>query len=82
MGDNALLIHPHADEIKLTNEVGTLVWRLVCEERHTAQAIAAAVSAEFEVDGETARADVASFLDELARGGLLRWSSPVKSGGV
>lgn len=76
MGDSALLIHPEADEIKLTNEVGTLVWKLVCERRHTAEAIAAAVVAEFEVDEATAGADVASFLDELARGGLLEWGPP------
>lgn len=82
MGENALLIHPQADEIKLTNEVGTLVWKLVCEQRHTALAIAAAVEAEFEVDLETARVDVDSFLDALARGGLLAWSSPVNSGGA
>lgn len=82
MGDTALLIHPQADEIKLTNEVGTLVWRLVCERRHDRAAIAAAVSAEFEVDAATAEADVASFLDELAQAGLLVWASPVKSGAV
>ena len=73
IGEQALLIHPTADEIKLTNEVGTLVWRLVCERRHDAAAIAAAVTAAFEVDGETARADVDSFLSELAAAGLLVW---------
>ncbi len=76
MGDTALLIHPEADEIRLTNEVGTLVWKLVCERRHTASAIVAAVVAEFEVDEATAAPDVASFLDELARAGLLAWGSP------
>ena len=73
MGEQALLLHPKADEIKLTNEVGTLVWQLVCERRHTAEQIARAVSEAFEVDGATAEVDVASFLEDLERGGYLEW---------
>lgn len=76
MGDTALLIHPQADEIKLTNEVGTLVWKMVCERRHTVADIVRAVIAEFDVDEATALADVASFLDELCRGGLMEWRAP------
>jgi hypothetical protein len=76
MGDSALLIHPEADEIKLTNEVGTLVWRLVCERRHTAGAIARAVVEAFDVDAATAEADVASFLDELSRAALIERVEP------
>jgi hypothetical protein len=76
MGDSALLIHPEADEIKLTNEVGTLVWRLVCERRHTAAAITDAVVAAFDVDAATAGADVASFLEELSRADLIERVDP------
>jgi len=76
MGDSALLIHPEADEIKLTNEVGTLVWRLVCERRHTATAIASAVVEAFDVDAATAEADVISFLGELSRAALIERIDP------
>lgn len=75
MGETALLIHPRADEIKLTNEVGTAVWQLVCERRHDRAAIAAAICEAFEVDASTARADVDAFLDKLAREGLLEWAA-------
>lgn len=73
MGDTALLLHPRADEVKLCNETGTLVWQLVCEGRHGVDAIAAAVAAQFEVDGDAARADVLEFLGELEREGFIEW---------
>jgi len=73
MGDTALLLHPRADEVKLCNETGTRVWQMVCEGRHTVDAIAATVAAEFTVDGETARADVLDFLGELEREGFIEW---------
>ena len=73
MGDTALLLHPRADEVKLCNETGTLVWQMVCEGRHGVDAIAQAVAARFETDVETARVDVAEFIGELEREGFLEW---------
>ena len=73
MGDTALLLHPRADEVKLCNETGTLVWQLVCEGRHGVDAIAAAVAARFEVERDTAHADVVEFLGELEREGFVEW---------
>ncbi len=75
MGERALLLHPRVDEVKLTNEVGTLVWKLVCERRHSIADIAAAVVEAFDVELETARLDVASFVAELVDGGFLEWDT-------
>lgn len=76
MGERALLLHPRADEVKLTNEVGTHVWQRICEGRHRIDQIAASVASVFEVDAATAEADVASFVAELFAGGFVEWETP------
>jgi hypothetical protein len=71
MGDTALLLHPRADEVKLCNETGTLVWQMVCEGRHGVDAIAQAVAARFETDGSQMQA-VAFEREADAEGDALR----------
>jgi hypothetical protein len=79
MGETALLLHPRADEVKLCNETGTLVWRLVCEGGHDVDAIAVEVARVFEVELGTARTDVDAFLAELEREGFLDWQELPKA---
>jgi len=53
------------------NEVGAL---LICEqlkEERTVEALVAAVTAQFDVDAQTARADIASFIHTLEENDLL-----------
>jgi hypothetical protein len=52
------------------NETGACVWELLAEDR-TADELAFALAARFDVDAATARADVQAFLDETARLGML-----------
>ena len=52
------------------NEVGALVCEQLKEER-TVDALVAAVTAQFDVDAQTARADIASFIHTLAENDLL-----------
>jgi sensor domain CHASE-containing protein len=52
------------------NKTGACVWQLLAAER-TLDELSAAVAQQFEVDSATARADVQTFLDEIARIGLL-----------
>jgi pyrroloquinoline quinone biosynthesis protein D len=52
------------------NEVAARIWSL-CDGRLTVREIAAAIVGEFEVDGETARRDVAEFVSEMLEDGLL-----------
>lgn len=52
------------------NEVAAHVWGLLAEER-TDEELAVAVAEEFDVEAETARADVRAFLDDIAKLGLL-----------
>ena len=52
------------------NEVGALICEQLKEER-TVDALVAAVTAQFDVDAQTARADIASFIHTLAVNDLL-----------
>ena len=52
------------------NEVGALICEHLKEER-TVDALVAAVTAQFDVDAQTARADIASFIHTLEENDLL-----------
>lgn len=52
------------------NEVGALICEQLKEER-TMEALVAAVTAQFDVDAQTARADIASFIHTLEENDLL-----------
>lgn len=52
------------------NEVGALICEQLKEER-TVDAVVAAVTAQFDVDAQTARADIASFIHTLEENDLL-----------
>ena len=52
------------------NEVGALICEQLKEER-TVEALVAAVTAQFNVDAQTARADIASFIHTLEENDLL-----------
>lgn len=52
------------------NEVGALICEQLKEEQ-TVEALVAAVTAQFDVDAQTARADIASFIHTLEENDLL-----------
>ena len=52
------------------NDTAACVWELLAQER-TVDELASAVAEQFDVDAATAHADVQTFLDEIARLGLL-----------
>ncbi|MCA9525868.1 MAG: PqqD family peptide modification chaperone [Myxococcales bacterium] len=70
----ALLLDAGQDRIERLNDVGSFIWGLIRERRHGADALAAAVVAEFEVAEAEARADVQAFLDELEARGMVRYA--------
>ncbi|MCA9546912.1 MAG: PqqD family protein [Myxococcales bacterium] len=67
----ALLLDPRVDELQRLNPVGTFVWQLVTERKHTRAAMLARVIEEFEVDRAQAAADLDEFLGELEARGLV-----------
>lgn len=69
----ALLLDPDRDELQRLNDVGSFVWSMILERRHSVAEIDAAVVESFEVDAQTAAADVQAFLEELEQRGLIAW---------
>ena len=52
------------------NDTGACVWELLAQER-TLDELASAVAERFDVTPERARADVQTFLDEIAKMGMI-----------
>lgn len=55
------------------NEVGSRIWELADGER-TVDDIASVLTEEYEIDPQTARADLDGFLGQLDDAGCLSWS--------
>ncbi|MBI5648863.1 MAG: PqqD family protein [Chloroflexi bacterium] len=64
--DEAVIVLADAGEIIVLDPVGTRVWEL-SDGSHTVQQIVDVIGDEFEVTRDQARADVAEFLETLAR---------------
>jgi hypothetical protein len=60
----AFVLTPDDNRLHTLNEAATRLWELA-REGCTAEQAAEALVARYEVDAETARADAASFLDDL-----------------
>lgn len=74
VGDDELaMLNVEAGRYFSTRSVGRRLWELLTEPRSIAE-LCAIICAEFDVDVQTCEADVAEFLDDLNRHGLLRAS--------
>jgi hypothetical protein len=71
----AVLIDLQGRRIMGLNQVGSFVFGLIDGVR-TVDALAAAVAERFQVERERARADVAAFLSDLQRRGLVEGCAP------
>lgn len=73
--DEVVLLMPHAGAVLVLNDVGRAVWGLV-DGRRTAEAIAAQICVEYEVEPEQAHADTIVFLQDLIARGLVAVVAP------
>jgi hypothetical protein len=69
--DETVILHLDAGEYFSLDAVGTLVWEQLQAGRSLDEAVAAVV-ADFDVDGETARADADRLVRELVAVGILK----------
>lgn len=67
----ALLLDPAEDRVHVLNDVGSFIWTLVNERRHSVIDLARAVSDEFEVEEASALADTREFLAGLLAQGFV-----------
>lgn len=68
----AFIVNAETSELHNLNPVGTRVFELV-DGAHTVEDIVAVIVDEYEVDGETAKADVIDFLAVLSDKGVVAW---------
>ncbi len=73
MEDGTVIISPEGGQVRVLNEVGTLVWQLV-DGKRTVRDICDLVAQEYEISEAEAASDVKSFLQELNQRDILIWS--------
>ena len=70
VGDELLMMSAAEGKYFNLNDVGARIWELLAQPVST-QGLVAALTAEYEVDGDTVRAEVMEFLSALRERGLL-----------
>jgi len=73
MDDGTVIISPDGGQVRVLNEVGTLVWQLMDGQRTIAD-ITNHIAQEYEISAVVAAADVENFLLELDERDILTWS--------
>ena len=71
-GDEAVLIDPDRNMVRMLNQVGSRIWALADGSRSEGEIVAALI-AEYEVSPDRARTSVREFLDDLTSRELLVW---------
>jgi hypothetical protein len=70
VGDEAVVVRQEASEVIALNDVGASVLSLL-DSRRTVAAVVEALLSEYDVDRDSLREDVASFLTELRDAGVV-----------
>jgi hypothetical protein len=70
VGGEMVILSAEDSSLFVLNEVGTIIWE-AADGRTSIQAIAEAVSADYDVDPGTALADVTEFVEGLAAAGVV-----------
>jgi PqqD family protein of HPr-rel-A system len=66
----AVLLHVKTGQYFTLNQSGTRIWQLI-EQHGSLEAVKHALCSEFDVDGDTAEADIAELVARLENNGLL-----------
>jgi hypothetical protein len=75
-GNDAVVISPDEGMVRMLNPTATRIWQLVDGSR-SVEEIAAALTAEFDVELSQARQSVIRLLTELSEKQLISWGEPV-----
>jgi len=62
--DEAVLVMPQKGQVKVLNEVGSVVWELIDGKRNILQ-IVEEICVQFDVDKDTVEADIIKFVADL-----------------
>ena len=77
MDDGTVLVSPEGGQVRVLNEVGSLVWQIMDGHKSSA-AISHQIAQEYDITDEKAARDVEKFLSELDQRELLLWSESDK----
>ena len=77
MDDGTVLVSPEGGQVRVLNEVGSLVWQIMDGHKSIA-AISHQIAQEYAITDEQAARDVEKFLSELDQRELLLWSESDK----
>lgn len=72
LDDNAVVVSPGAGEVRVLNQVGTVIWQLLVEENSTGE-IENFLISNYEVSQTRAKNDLQLFFDDLIERGILIW---------
>ncbi len=74
LDDNAVVVSPGAGEVRVLNQMGTVIWQLLVEENNTGD-IENFLVTNYEVSQQQAKSDLQLFFDDLTERGILIWES-------
>jgi hypothetical protein len=72
IGQQALLLDSQSDEIRLLNDVGSLIWSKIMEKSYTSSHLLNAVLDHFEIEAEIAQNDLMAFLNLLESKNMIK----------
>lgn len=72
MDNNAVVVSPTGGKVRVLNDVGTTIWKMLAEEQ-SQHLIHDYLVAHYDVSPEQAQQDLAHFLADLTERGLLVW---------
>ena len=72
LDDNAVVVSPSVGEVRVLNQVGTVIWQLLVEE-NSPDEIEQFLVTHYEVSHQRANSDIQLFFDDLTKRGILTW---------
>lgn len=72
LDDGAVIVTPRAGNVRVLNQVGTTIWKLI-DGKNSLSDIETQLVHIFDVPLNRARADLAAFVKELEKRGMIVW---------
>jgi hypothetical protein len=76
LDDNAVVVSPGVGEVRVFNQVGTVIWQLLVEENSPGE-IEDYLVTHYEVSHERAKSDLQLFINDLTDRGVLIWEEKI-----
>lgn len=74
LDDNAVVVSPGVGEVRVLNQVGTVIWQLLVEHNSPGD-IEEYLVTHYEVTHQRAKSDLKLFFDDLTKRGILTWEN-------